>query len=438
MKLIIRSGLVVDPSQSLESVCDLLITDGIITDIAPRIETPEARVLDARGCVVAPGFIDLHTHLREPGGEEAETIETGTRAAARGGFTSVCAMANTNPVNDNAAVTRFVREQAQSRGVVNVFPIGAITQGLRGEALADIGEMHEAGIVAISDDGQPVMNAQIMRRAMEYARQLSLPVIDHCEDKNVSAAGVMNEGYWSTLLGLKGISWAAEALHVARDILLAELTGAHVHIAHVSTAQSVRLIREAKRRGIHITCEVTPHHFTLTEEAVGTYNPHTKMNPPLRTGEDVEALLEGLADRTIDAIATDHAPHPDHEKMREYDAAPFGVVGLETAVSLALDRLVHSRRIGWRRLVELFSTAPAAILKLPRGTLRPGAVADITILDPHRRVVIDSRQFHSKSRNTPFEGWDLTGSVRATLVAGKIIYSSEIPPIASDARADEP
>lgn len=423
MKLIIRSGLIVDPSQSIEFGGDLLITDGTITDIAPRIEVSDALVLDAEGCIVAPGFIDLHTHLREPGGEDAETIETGTRAAAAGGFTSVCAMANTNPVNDNAAVTRSVLERARSRGVVNVFPIGAVTQGLRGEALAEIGEMREAGIVAISDDGQPVMNAQIMRRAMEYAKQLDLPTIDHCEDKNISAAGVMNEGYWSTLLGLRGISWAAEAVHVARDILLAELTDAHIHIAHVSTAASVHLIREAKHRGIRITCEVTPHHFTLTEEAVRTYNPNTKMNPPLRTPEDVDALLEGLADGTIDAIATDHAPHPIDEKMREFDLAPFGVVGLETAVSLALDRLVHSRRIGWRRLVELFSTAPASILNLNRGTLRPGTIADITILDPYRTVVVDAGKFQSKSRNTPFDGWHLTGAVKATLVAGKIVYT---------------
>lgn len=425
MKLIIRSGLIVDPSQSIESVGDLLITDGTITDIAPRIEAPDALILDAEGCIVAPGFIDLHTHLREPGGEDAETIETGTRAAAAGGFTSVCAMANTNPVNDNAAVTRFVLERARSRGAVNVFPIGAVTQGLRGEALAEIGEMREAGIVAISDDGQPVTNAQIMRRAMEYAKQLDLPVIDHCEDKNLSAAGVMNEGYWSTLLGLRGMSWAAEAVHVARDILLAELTDAHIHIAHVSTAASVHLIRQAKRRGIRITCEVTPHHFTLTEEAVRTYNPNTKMNPPLRTREDVDALLEGLADGTIDAIATDHAPHPIDEKMREFDLAPFGVVGLETAVSLALDRLVHSRRIGWRRLVDLFSTAPASILNLNRATLRPGAIADITILDPHRAVVVDARKFHSKSRNTPFDGWHLTGAVKATLVAGRVVYTPD-------------
>lgn len=425
MRMIIRSGLIVDPSQDLEMKGDLLVEDGRVKEIAPEIPVSGAEVLDARGCIVAPGFIDLHVHLREPGREDVETIETGTQAAAAGGFTAICAMPNTQPVNDNRAVTRFILERAREVGAVRVYPIGAITRGLQGEALAEIGEMREAGIVAISDDGQPVMNAQVMRRALEYARQLEIPVIDHCEDKNLSAGGVMNEGLWSLRLGLKGIPAAAEQVHVARDIILAELTGAHVHLAHVSTAFSIELIRQAKRRGLRVTCEVTPHHLILTEEAVCQYDTNAKMNPPLRTERDVQALREALADGTVDAIATDHAPHHPDEKALEFDRAPFGIVGLETAVSLAIDRLVHGGILGWKRLVELFSTNPARLAHLPGGTLRPGAPADITILDPQRSVIVRSERFRSKGRNTPFEGWSLTGAVRATLVAGRLVYCAE-------------
>jgi len=427
MRLVIKSGLIVDPSERLEMKGDLLVEDGIIREVAPEISIPEAQVLDARGCIVAPGFIDLHVHLREPGREDVETIETGTQAAAAGGFTAVCAMPNTQPVNDNRAVTRFILERAREVGSVRVYPIGAITRGLSGEALAEIGEMWEAGIVAISDDGHPVMNAQMMRRAMEYACQLGIPVIDHCEDKHLSAGGVMNEGLWSLRLGLKGIPAAAEEVHVARDIILAELTGAHVHLAHVSTAFSIELVRQAKRRGIRVSCEVTPHHFTLTEDAVGDYDTNAKVNPPLRTERDVRAIHEALADGTIDAIATDHAPHHPDEKALEFDRAPFGIVGLETAVSLALDRLVHRGLIGWMRLVELFSTNPARIANLPGGTLRPGTVADITILDPTRPFLVRAERFRSKGRNTPFEGWRLTGAVRATLVAGRMVYHADSP-----------
>jgi dihydroorotase len=337
-------------------------------------------------------------------------------------------MANTNPVNDNRTVTRFIVERAAQVGVVNVFPIGAITQGLKGETLAEIGEMYEAGIVAVSDDGQPVMNPQIMRHALEYARQLGIPVVDHCEDKNLSACGVMNEGHWSTLLGLKGISRAAEEVHVARDILLADLTGGHVHIAHVSTAGSVQLVRQAKRQGVNVTCEATPHHFSLTDEAVCGYDTNTKMNPPLRTEKDVEAVLEGLADGTIDVIATDHAPHHADEKASEFDKAPFGVIGLETAVGLALDRLVNKKVVSVSRLVELLSTAPARTMKLDRGSLKPGSVADVTILDPNQTITVDSKSFKSKSRNTPFDGWQLRGCVKYTVVAGKIVYSLPPPP----------
>ncbi len=425
MRMVIRSGLIVDPSQDLEMKGDLLVEDGRVKEIAPEIPVSGAEVLDARGCIVAPGFIDLHVHLREPGREDVETIETGTQAAAAGGFTAICAMPNTQPVNDNRAVTRFILERAREVGAVRVYPIGAITRGLQGEALAEIGEMREAGIVAISDDGQPVMNAQVMRRALEYARQLEIPVIDHCEDKNLSAGGVMNEGLWSLRLGLKGIPAAAEQVHVARDIILAELTGAHVHLAHVSTAFSIELIRQAKRRGLRVTCEVTPHHLILTEEAVCQYDTNAKMNPPLRTERDVQALREALADGTVDAIATDHAPHHPDEKALEFDRAPFGIVGLETAVSLAIDRLVHGGILGWKRLVELFSTNPARLAHLPGGTLRPGAPADITVLDPQRSVIVRSERFRSKGRNTPFEGWSLTGAVRATLVAGRLVYCAE-------------
>jgi dihydroorotase len=427
MRVVIKSGLIVDPSQQLEMRGDLLVEEGVIREIAPEISIPDADIFDAHGCIVAPGFIDLHVHLREPGREDVETIETGAQAAAAGGFTAVCAMPNTQPVNDNRAVTRFIVERAREVGAARVYPVGAITRGLQGETLAEIGEMREAGIIAISDDGQPVMNAQVMRRAMEYARQLEIPVIDHCEDKNLSAGGVMNEGLWSLRLGLKGIPAAAEEVHVARDIILAELTGAHVHLAHLSTAFSIELVRQAKRRGVRVTCEVTPHHFTLTEEAVRDYDTHAKMNPPLRTERDVQAIREALADGTIDAIATDHAPHHPDEKALEFDRAPFGIVGLETAVSLALDRLVHAGVISWMRLVELFSTNPARIAHLPGGTLKPGVVADITILDPMRPFIVRAERFRSKGRNTPFEGWQLTGAVRATLVAGRFVYRADAP-----------
>jgi dihydroorotase len=424
MKLLIKSGQIVDPSQSLDMKGDVLVVDGRIYQIATDISDADATVLDASGCVVAPGFIDVHVHLREPGREDVETIETGTKAAAAGGFTSVCSMANTNPVNDNRTVTRFILERAAQAGAVNVFPIGAITQGLKGETLAEIGEMYEAGIVAISDDGQPVMNAQIMRRALEYAKQLGIPVVDHCEDKNLSAGGAMNEGYWSTVLGLKGISRTAEEAHVARDILLADLTGAHVHIAHVSTAGSVQLVRQAKRQGIHVTCEATPHHFTLTDEAVCGYDTNTKMNPPLRSEKDVEAVLEGLADGTVDVIATDHAPHHADDKTQEFDKAPYGIIGLETAVSLALDRLVSRKLISLSRLIELLSTAPARVMNINRGTLKLGSIADVTILEQNQTITVASKGFKSKSRNTPFDGWQLRGAVKCTLVAGRIVYDA--------------
>jgi dihydroorotase len=424
MKLLIQNGRLIDPSQSIEGKFDLLIEDGRVTGLEKNISISEAQVFDATGCVVAPGFIDLHVHLREPGEEYKETIETGARAAAAGGFTSIGAMPNTNPVNDNAAVTRFIVDRARETAVVNVFPVGAITRESKGETLAEIGDMIEAGAVAISDDGRPVMSAQVMRRAMQYAHQLGIPVIDHCQDLHLSANGVMHEGYYSTLLGLKGMPAAAEEIQLARDVVLSGMTGAHIHIAHLSTAGSLELVRQAKRKGLPVSCEVTPHHFTLTDEAVAGYDTNSKMSPPLRSRQDVESLLEGIADGTVDAIATDHAPHHWDEKVLDYDQAPFGIIGLETAVSLALDRLVHSGRITLTRLVELQSTNPARIIGLDRGTLRVGSVADITIFDPQRPITVTVNQFKSKSRNSPFNGWTLNGSVRATIVAGKIVFES--------------
>jgi dihydroorotase len=424
MKLVIQNGRLIDPHQSIEDHRDILIEHGRVARIDEHISDPDAEQFDASGCIVAPGFIDLHVHLREPGQEYKETIETGAQAAAAGGFTSVCAMPNTTPVNDHAAVTRYIIDQAREKAVVNVFPVGAITHQSNGESLAEIGEMVAAGAVAISDDGRPVMNANVMRRAMEYARQLGIPIIDHCQDVHLSSGGVMHEGFYSTMLGLRGMPAAAEAVQVARDILLAEETGARVHIAHLSTAGSLELVRRAKQKGLPVTCEVTPHHFTLTDEAVVGYDTNTKMSPPLRTQHDVERLIEGIADGTVDAIATDHAPHHHDEKMLEFDQAPFGIIGLETAVSLALDRLVQAGHISPVRLVQLMSANPANIVGIDRGALNIGAVADVTIIDLHRTMTVDRNRFKSKSRNSPFHGWTLNGAVRATIVAGKIVYQA--------------
>ena len=425
MRLLIKHGLVVDPSQALEAQQDILIEAGHIVAMAAELIVADAQIFDATGLVVAPGFIDLHTHLREPGREDKETIETGLRAAAAGGFTSICCMPNTQPVNDNATITHFIKAQAAKLNSVNLFPIGAITKGSHGEQLAEIGEMYQAGIVAISDDGHPVSSAQVMRRAMEYAQTFGLPVVDHCENRDLAASGVMNEGNYSSLLGLKGMSHLAEEADVQRDILLATATGAHAHIAHLSTAGSLAMVRQAKAQGLKVTCEVTPHHFCLTDSAVEGFDTNTKMNPPLRTSADIEALIGGMIDGTVDAIATDHAPHHADEKAREYDHDPFGIVGLETAVSLSLDRLYHTGRIGLMRLIELFTSGPARVFKLTgRGTLAIGAIADITILDLNRKVKVDVSEFYSKSRNTPFIGWQLQGRAVATIVKGQIIYQA--------------
>jgi dihydroorotase len=423
--LLIRNGTIIDPSQLLEARRDLLIRDGRVAAIDESTDIEGVEIFDATDLIVAPGFIDLHVHLREPGFEYKETIESGARAAVAGGFTSVCCMPNTNPVNDNSSVTSFIIEQSRAARLANVFPIGAITAGSKGEHLAEIGEMKRAGIVAISDDGKPVTDSGIMRRAMEYASDFDLTVVDHCEDCCGAEGWAMHEGEYSALMGLKGLPGAAENLHVARDIMLAEMTGARVHIAHISTARSVDLVRQAKQRGLAVTCEVTPHHFTLTDRDVyeSGYDTNFKMAPPLRSQTDLDAVIEGLRDGTIDAIATDHAPHHANEKMLEFDRAPNGIIGLETAVSLALDRHVHRGVITLARMIDLLSCNPARIFKLDRGTLKIGSIADLTIFDPNREVRIDASKFQSKSRNTPFDSCELIGAPVTTIVGGRIQLS---------------
>jgi len=423
-KLLIKGGRIIDPSQGLDQIADLLIDAGRIKSIgkgpgsAGVPPAPGVEIFDAGGLIVTPGFIDLHVHLREPGEEYKETIASGAAAAIAGGFTSICSMPNTDPVNDNASVTRFIIEKAREAVLARVYPIGAITRGSNGQELSEMAAMKEAGAVAVSDDGRPVMNGQVMRHAMEYARDHGLVVVDHCQDLDLAADGVMNEGRYSTLLGLKGMSRAAEESHVARDILLAELTGARVHIAHVSTAGSVDLVRRAKRQGLAITCEVTPHHLALTDAAVMGFDTNTKMSPPLRSEEDRAALIEAVRDGTIDAIATDHAPHHLDEKMLEYDHAPSGVVGLETALGVALTALHYSASVPISRIVEMLTIGPARAFSLSAGTLAAGSLADLTIFDPQREWTVDPRSFKSKSRNTPFAGWKLRGQVSSTFMAG--------------------
>lgn len=424
MSLLIRGGRVLDPATSLDAAQDVLLVDGVIERVGRDLPAPAGvEVLEAAGRVVCPGFVDVHVHLREPGHEYKETIASGTRAAAAGGFTAVCCMANTNPVNDNGAVTDYIRAKARVEGVVRVYPIGAVTRGLRGETLAELAELAEAGCVAFSDDGRCVMDAALYRRAMEYTLPFGVPVISHAEDHRLSRDAVMHEGVVSTELGLPGEPAAAEEVMVARDILLAELTGARLHIAHISTAGAVRLVRDAKARGVRVSAEVTPHHLLLTEEAVRTFDPNTRMKPPLRTKRDTEALLEALADGTIDCVATDHAPHATAEKEGEFDRAANGIVGLETAVSLLLDRLVRPGLLPLATLVSRLSRDPARLLGLPGGTLAPGSPADVTILDLDAQVTVDPRAFRSRSRNTPFAGWTLRGAPWKTIVAGAVVGS---------------
>lgn len=428
MRLLIANGHLIDPAQNQNSGMDVLIEDGkVVAWIGRGDEKPkDVEKFDATGLIVAPGFIDMHVHLREPGQEHKETIASGCAAAVAGGWTSVCPMPNTNPVNDNAAITRYMIEQAERAGLANVFPIGAITKSSDGSELAEMGEMKAAGAVAVSDDGRPVPNSGIMRRAMQYARDFDLPVIDHCEDKSLSSGGVMHEGKVSLLLGLKGMPALAEDIDVARDLILAKETGSHIHIAHVSTKGSVEAIRRAKSEGINVTCEVTPHHFTLTDQAVEGYDTNTKMAPPLRSEEHLEVILEGLRDGTIDAIATDHAPHHQDEKALEYDRAPFGIIGLETALGLAFQQLVNKGVIDLIRLIELCSLNPAKIFKLKnRGTLAQGSIADLTLIDPEINWTYKTSESRSRSRNSPFDNWEFTGAAVATIVGGKIVYRRE-------------
>ena len=425
MKLLIANGYVIDPAQQVNTGGrSLLIEDDRIVGLLDRGEPvpEETHVIDATGLIVAPGFIDMHTHLREPGQEYKETVATGASAAVAGGWTSICAMPNTDPVNDNPAVTRFVIEQAQAAKFANVFPIGAVTKGSQGKELAEMGEMKHAGIVAVSDDGRSVPTAAMMRRAMEYARGFDLTVVDHCQDQSLSAGGVMHEGRWSLILGLRGMPAAAEVVDVVRDCVLAKLTKAKVHIAHVSTRGALEAVRRAKHDGLQVTCEVAPHHWTLTDEAVKEYDPNTKMSPPLRSREHVDAILEAMQDGTIDAIATDHAPHHLDEKSLEFDEAPFGITGLETGVGLAFD-LVHAGMIGLERVVQMCSTSPAQIFGLTdRGSLKQNAHADVTLLDPNLEWVFDVSRSKSKSRNTPFNGRTMHGAAVATIVGGRLVY----------------
>ncbi len=423
MKILIKGGRVIDPSSGTDKTGSLFVEKGVISKPPPRAEKINGvKVIDARGTVVAPGFVDMHVHLREPGFEHKETIKTGTQSAVAGGFTSVACMPNTNPVNDNATVTEYILLKARTEGAARVFPIGAVTRGEKGEAMANIGEMCESGCVAISDDGMPVADSGVMRRAMEYAKPFGIPVISHCEDLSLSDGGVMNEGYFSNMMGLRGISSASEEVCVARDIILCELTGTPLHIAHVSTSGSVSLIRRAKESGIRVTSEATPHHFTLTDEATGGYNTNAKMNPPLRTEKDIEALKEGLADGTIDAIATDHAPHSRDEKNVEFDRAPFGIVGLETALSLSL-RLVDEGVLTLPEMISKMTRVPASILNIDAGTLKTGAPADIVIFDPGENYTLDVDALRSKGKNSPFDRWNMKGRVRHTLVGGRMKFS---------------
>jgi len=428
MRTLIKGGQVIDPGR-LNRIADVLIEDGKIqlidTNLQATLKNPESvTIIDAEGLIVCPGFIDLHVHFREPGFEYKETIATGVDSAVAGGFTTVCCMPNTSPVNDSQSITEFILRQAKIADKAHVFPIGAITKGSKGEELAEIGELHQAGCVAISDDGIPVMNSLVMRRAMEYARAFDLPVVDHCEDSHLSAGGAMNEGFVSTELGIPGIPNAAEEVMVARNIFLAELTQSRLHLPHVSTIGSVRLLREAKERGVSVTAEACPHHFTLTDEAVRNFDTNAKMNPPLRTDADVQAVKEALKDGSIDIIATDHAPHAVYEKQRQFDNAPFGIIGLETALSLTLS-LVEESVLTLEQAIAKLTCEPGRVFNLPFGTLTVGAEADVALIDPKISWTLDPNRLRSKSRNTPFAGWNLKGKVVKTLVGGQVVYEAD-------------
>jgi dihydroorotase len=420
--ILLKGGRLLDPSSGQDGVRDVLIENGIISKIAKTVSSKRAQVIDVSGKVVVPGLIDMHTHLREPGREDEETIESGTRAAVGGGFTAVCCMPNTEPPIDDQGTVRFVLEKAEDEGKCGVYPVGAITKGRRGEEICEIGDLVTAGCVAISDDGNPVMNAEIMRRTLEYTKNFHIPVISHCENTDMTSGWQMNEGFASTRLGLKGYPPVAEEMMVARDIALCRYTGGRLHIAHLSTKRGLEIVREAKQEGVGVTCEVTPHHFTLTDELLGSFDSNLKVNPPLRTDEDVEALIGGIADGSVDVIATDHAPHAFFEKEVEFNAAPFGMIGLETALGLALTELVKKRDVPLDRVIASMCLNPARILSLNGGTLKAGSVADITAIDLDAVWTVDGEKFQSKSRNSPFIGRKLEGRAVLTIVNGKVVY----------------
>ena len=428
MKKLLKGGRVVDPASGLDGVHDVLIDGEVIARVGRDLPVGDASVIEIpAGFVVCPGLIDMHVHLREPGQEHKETVASGTASAVAGGFTAVACMPNTSPVNDNANVTLLILARARAANLARVYPIGAVSKGSKGELLADIAELRQAGCVAITDDGHPTATAMLMRRALEYAGMFDMPLVEHCEDPSLKADGVAHEGFHASSLGLRGIPGACEALGAERGILLAELTGSHFHVAHMSARQSMRAVRKGKEAGIRVTCEVAPHHFTLTDEALTApipYDTNTKMNPPLREAADRDAMIAGIADGTVDVIATDHAPHHYDEKQVEFDRAPFGIVGLETCVPLTFDRLLHAGHITLPRMIELLSTNPARVLRVPGGTLSVGAPADITVLAPDLKVTIAAQALRSKSKNTPFDGWELRGGVAATIVGGRVVYTN--------------
>lgn len=428
MQLILKGGRVVDPANGVDGTFDVLIENGRIARVGRDLPVNGADVYEVpRGGIVAPGLIDIHVHLREPGQEHKETVATGTASAVAGGFTAVACMPNTDPVNDHAGITQFILKKAAEAGLARVYPIGAVSLGSKGEQMSELGEQKAAGCVGFSDDGHPVRTALLMRRALEYAGMLGVPVINHCEDPSLKGDGVAHEGFYASALGLRGIPGVAESLMVERDVSLAELTGAPLHIAHMSARQSIRAVRAGKERGVRVTCEVAPHHFTLTDEALNgavKYDTNLKMNPPLREKADVEAMLAGIVDGIVDVIATDHAPHHLDEKMVEFDRAPFGIVGLETAVPIVFDRLVHTGLISVGRMIELLSVNPARVINVPGGTLGAGAPADITVLAPDMKVTVRAQALKSKSKNTPFDGWEMRGGVAATIVGGRLVYQS--------------
>lgn len=422
MSLLIKKGRILDPASHLDKVLDIFIEDGRIKRIAKDIDLTCEEVIDASGKVVIPGLIDMHTHLREPGREDEETIESGTCAAARGGFTTICCMPNTDPAIDDPSLVEFIYKQAENKGIVEVLPIAAISKDRKGKDLSPMGRLKAAGAVAFSDDGDWIANSSLMRRALEYLKSFNLVLISHCEDRNLSGDGVMNEGYFSTITGLEGIPREAEEVALFRDLALARMSGSSLHVAHVSTARSVKLIREAKQVGVKVTAEVTPHHFTLTEKEVTSFDTNTKVNPPFRGGEDIEALKEGLIDAAIDVIATDHAPHIIEEKEKNYADAPFGIIGLETALGLVIKELVEKRILSLMEAIAKLTINPARILGIDRGRIKEGVKANITIFDPDKIWLVKEEELASKSRNSPFIGWKLPGKIEWTIVGGKVVY----------------